>query len=94
MRSESSDNQKSIGFIAQEVNALFPELITIIQDTTLGYPDIPDLHMMKYDAVGPIAIKAIQEQQEKVKKLQDQNAALRSRIEVFKKKLASLSTTN
>jgi Chaperone of endosialidase len=94
MRAESSDNEKSIGFIAQEVNALFPELITIIQDTTLGYQDIPDLHMMKYDAVGPIAIKAIQEQQEKVKKLQDQNAALRLRIEAFKKKLATLSTTN
>lgn len=94
MKSESSDNQKSIGFIAQEVNALFPELITIIQDTTLGYPDIPDLHMMKYDAVGPIAIKAIQEQQEKVKKLQDQNAALRLRIEAIKKKLATISSTN
>jgi hypothetical protein len=84
MRAESSDSEKSIGFIAQEANALFPELVTIIQDTTLGYSDIPDLHMIKYDAIGPIAIKAIQEQQEKVKKLQDQNAALRS-SEVFRK---------
>ena len=94
MRAESSDNEKSIGFIAQEANALFPELVTIIQDTTLGYSDIPDLHMIKYDAIGPIAIKAIQEQQEKVKKLQDQNAALRLRIEAVKKKLTTLSTTN
>lgn len=94
MRSESSDNEKSIGFIAQEANSLFPELVTIIQDTTLGNSDIPDLHMMKYDAIGPIAIKAIQEQQEKVKKLQDQNAALRLRIEAVKKKLTTLSTTN
>lgn len=94
MRSESSDNEKSIGFIAQEANSLFPELVTIIQDTTLGYSDIPDLHMMKYDAIGPIAIKAIQEQQEKVKKLQDQNAALRLRIETVKKQLASIKSTN
>ncbi|MCW3109602.1 MAG: hypothetical protein JWQ09_4108, partial [Segetibacter sp.] len=64
MKRESNDTRKSLGFIAQDVKLLFPELVHITQGTGVGYGDISDLHMMSYSGFGVLAIKAIQEQQQ------------------------------
>ncbi|MES2648927.1 MAG: tail fiber domain-containing protein [Bacteroidota bacterium] len=84
--------QKNMGFIAQEVAAIFPELVTIIKDRSSGHKDIPDLHLLSYDEFGPIAIKAIQEQQEKIDAIREQNEALKKRLAVARKTLPSNST--
>jgi len=86
-------HQKSIGLIAQEVRAVFPELTEHIVGNDLGYPDITDIYTLNYDALGPIAIKAIQEQQEKIKNIQTQIATLRHRIATIEKAVAPLQTT-
>ena len=63
MKSGNPSQQNSIGFIAQDVKELFPELVTVINDTASGYKEISDLHTLNYSGFGVLAIKAIQEQQ-------------------------------
>ncbi len=68
---ESEDNTpKSIGFIAQEVENLFPELMRESDD---GYKGLV------YDGFAVLAIKAIQEQQELIVDLQNQIDELKRR---------------
>ena len=86
--------QKSIGLIAQEVRKVFPEITEQITGDDLGYPDITDIYTLNYDALGPIAIKAIQEQQEKIQKIQSQIAILRQRIAAIEKAVAPVQSTN
>ena len=59
-------HNKSIGFIAQDVQKLFPELVAVIPDSSAGYKNINDLHTLDYSGFGVIAIKAIQEQQKMI----------------------------
>ena len=47
--------QRSVGFLAQDVKTVFPEIVK--------YSSENDLHTMDYSALGVLAIKAIQEQQ-------------------------------
>jgi hypothetical protein len=68
--------KKNIGFIAQEVNAVFPELITIRSDSSHGYKNIRELHTLDYSGFGVVAIKAIQEQQKLIELLQARLEAL------------------
>ncbi len=58
IKSEDSD-RKSIGFMAQDVLAYFPELVYHKKDRETNEPFL----MMDYAGFGVIAIKAIQEQQ-------------------------------
>ena len=53
-------NDRSIGFVAQNVEALFPELVS----------EKNNLKGLNYDGFGVIAIKAIQEQQETIEQQQ------------------------
>ncbi|MGG9972701.1 tail fiber domain-containing protein [Ferruginibacter sp. SUN002] len=82
MKYGSITDTKTLGFIAQEVNNIFPELTQQItsKDTEIGYPGLDDLYTMHYDGMAPIVIKAIQEQQEKIKSMQSKNDELRKRI--------------
>lgn len=66
---------KSIGFIAQEVEKLFPEMV---YDIDGGYKGI------NYAGFSVVAIKAIQEQQEKI-------ADLEARLQKLEAKLDALS---
>ena len=56
-------HKKTIGFIAQDVKKLFPELVIVRTDTLSGYKGINDLHTLDYSGFGVLAIKAIQDQQ-------------------------------
>ncbi len=78
-------HQLSIGFLAQEVKELFPELVSVSKDTVNGHKGIPDLHMMDYSGLGVIAIKAIQEQQEQINLLQNENAEIKKELVELKK---------
>jgi len=73
------NDQKNIGFIAQEVQEYFPELI---------YQETEENHLsLHYPDFGILAIKAIQEQQEiitdqekRIKKLEENNSELKKKI--------------
>ncbi len=59
------------GFIAQEVEELFPEAVTERNGKKAIY----------YSHFGVIAVKAIQEQQEQIDQLQDEVARLREAVD-------------
>lgn len=67
-----------IGFIAQEVEEIYPELVTIGPN---GFKQVD------YDKVTPIMVEAIKEQQIQISNLQQQNAELEARIELLEKLL-------
>lgn len=58
---QQPDDQKQIGFIAQEAYKLFPELVS--------YDKEKDLYKMNYAGFSVVAIKAIQEQQKEIEEL-------------------------
>ncbi|RDB05329.1 tail fiber domain-containing protein [Runella aurantiaca] len=67
-----------IGFIAQELKEVFPEVVDVrLKPTKHGAAgEIADLHGVDYAHLSVVAIKAIQEQQGLIEKLQKQNEEL------------------
>jgi len=60
---ESTGSEKySYGFIAQEVNEIFPEFVHAVKDRKTG----DDILSLSYNNFGVIAVKAIQEQQKQI----------------------------
>lgn len=79
---DSEDNdRKSIGFMAQDVQPLFPEVVHQSRDRETNEPFL----MMDYSSFGVIAIKAIQEQQTIINGLQSQIDELKKMIGGLKK---------
>jgi hypothetical protein len=70
---QQGDEQKQLGFLAQEVNKLFPELVS--------YSKEKDLYKMNYAGFSTVAIKAIQEQQQVIQDQQQEIDALRTRLD-------------
>jgi hypothetical protein len=93
MKYTNPGHMKSIGMIAQEVRAVFPEITHHMISDQLGYPGLTDLYSMNYDALGPLAIKAIQEQQQKISTVKSEIDDLRRRIEAAEKALTQSTTT-
>lgn len=83
--SADTSRKKQIGFIAQQVKALFPELVTVTSQAANDNLAIQDLHTINYDMVPVLTIKAIQEQQVLI----EQQQAL---ITALKLKLAELTS--
>jgi hypothetical protein len=86
MAGAKPSNKKTIGFLAQDVKELFPELVTVIRDTTHGYKNISDLHTLDYSGFGVLAVKAIQEQQQLIRELQEQLNLLKQTVDALQKK--------
>lgn len=82
---DNPSHQKTIGFVAQEVKRLFPELVTVMKDSTHGYKNIPDLHTLNYSGFGVIAVKAIQEQQALIEQLKTEVAELKKAVGALRK---------
>lgn len=89
-RSDAS-NRQQLGFIAQEVQPLFPE---IVYQGKVGDTD-EELYTMDYSGFGVIAVAAIQELLEKEKtenaEMRTQNAVLLADNREMKEKLSSLA---
>ncbi len=72
---ETAETKRTIGFVAQEVEVLFPELVVQNRaedgNTYLG---------VNYAGFGVLAIKAIQEQQEQINALQQEKSQLLQRL--------------
>jgi hypothetical protein len=77
--SNKQDAPNQFGLIAQEVKTLFPELVDVRQ-LAAGDGNIRDLHGMNYSGLSVVAIKAIQEQQEEIKKLRQLVSLLGERL--------------
>jgi len=60
-KANNPGHEKSMGFIAQEVKVLFPELVNVLEEKP-GH-GMNELHTMNYSGFGVLAIKGIQEQQ-------------------------------
>lgn len=80
MKFDNPGHIQSIGLIAQEARAVFPEVTGHMEGDSLGYGGMKDLYTMDYYAVGALAIGAIREQQQQVEKLKLQVASLKQRI--------------
>ncbi len=74
-RDQPKSDRRSIGFIAQQVQPLFPELVHQGSDGEENYLSLD------YDGFVVLAIKAIQEQQVMIKELQKEVGELRSLID-------------
>ena len=71
------NSQKIIGFIAQDVQTLFPEIIQHNENGNLG---------LNYDDFGILSIKAIQEQQLMIEELKEEIKILHNEIKILKTK--------
>lgn len=70
---------RSIGFLAQDVQKVFPELISVNKNNE-GNPQVDNQLGMDYAGLSVIAIKAIQEQQAQIEALKAEIAALKAEI--------------
>ena len=88
MISDTERHKKVFGFIAQEVEPLFPEVVYKQQN-----PHTEELdYTLDYSAFGVIAVKSIQEQQVQIEALQKENAATRAELEAIQQKNTNLET--
>jgi Chaperone of endosialidase len=76
-------DRKSIGFMAQDVEPYFPDLVFRKKERETGEPFM----MMSYQSFGVIAIKAIQEQQVIIKSQEQKIQALEEEMRKVKEKL-------
>ncbi|MBX2890413.1 MAG: tail fiber domain-containing protein [Saprospiraceae bacterium] len=86
---EQDMKKRSLGFIAQEVESLFPELVGESQ----GRDGQTNYLSLNYAGFGILAIKAIQEQQQQIDSLKSENEALRKQMEKFEARLQQLEQT-
>ena len=83
---EKADATHSLGFLAQDVQAIFPELVAQSNDREgkKGYLSI------NYGGFGVLTVKAIQEQQTEIEALKKENNTLRSKTESLEARLLRL----
>jgi hypothetical protein len=67
------DNRKHIGFVAQDVQKVFPELV---------YEDKEGVLSVDYVSMIPILVESMKELNEKLEKLQRENADLKRRLKI------------
>jgi hypothetical protein len=79
-KTQKDDEHLQPGFIAQEVEEVFPQLVSQ-KDGVRG---------MDYTGLIPVTVAAVQEQQKKMDSLADENTALKQRLEALEKKMARL----
>ncbi len=78
---QKSTEKKVIGFVAQEVKPLFPEIVVDSEEDKLG---------ITYGATGVIAIKAIQEQQKTIEEQKDRIEKMELMIQQLAKEVDEL----
>ena len=85
-KTQNETARRSMGFIAQDVQPLFPELVTrnATRDGQEGYLAI------NYAGFGVLAVKAIQEQQAQLQTLKTENQALQNKVEALETRLQRL----
>ena len=75
------DNKQQIGFIAQELEKVYPELV---------YTDANGYKSVYYDKLTPLLVEAIKAQQNTIEQLKQENKTDRSDIEILKAEVLRL----
>jgi hypothetical protein len=88
MKDATEGQGRSMGFIAQNVAPLFPDLIGH------GMPGPDDLLGLDYSGFGVIAIKGIQEEQGRIEMLETGLTDIERRLERIEKKLTQAANSN
>jgi hypothetical protein len=83
MKYNNPGHERSTGFLAQELKAIFPELVTTHKDTATGYQGITDLHTVNYAGLTPFLLKGMQEQQQVIQSLQSKVDRLEKTLEAL-----------
>jgi Chaperone of endosialidase len=79
-------DRRMLGFMAQDIQPFFPELVYQRYDREITKP----LLTMDYSGLGVIAIKAIQEQQKQIEVVKSENDYLKEKIEMLMKRVEVL----
>jgi hypothetical protein len=89
-------SKQQTGFIAQELETVMPdavshdvmtpEQIEACKKAGKPIPEITDPYGINYDAIIPVLVKGMQEQQQLIEQLQQQNQLLVKRLETLEKK--------
>jgi hypothetical protein len=87
MMDQNPRHKRSIGFIAQEVRQVFPQLVQVLDNNPMSGPRYKDLHTMNYTYMHVIAIKALQEQYLQIKNLQQEREMLMNELKRLVKEL-------
>jgi hypothetical protein len=82
MKDRAKGQQRSMGFIAQNVAPHFSSLVSH------GMPGDDDLMGLNYSGFGVIAVKGIQEEQSQIVKLEAAMGDIESRVQAIEEKLA------
>jgi Chaperone of endosialidase len=81
MKTDDHSTERQIGFIAQDVEALFPLLVRTIDNNQTKGDRITDMRTMNYSGFGVIAIKALQEQHAQIQALEKELDELLAELE-------------
>jgi hypothetical protein len=76
-------DRRMLGFMAQDIQPFFPELVYQRYDREITKPVLT----MDYSGLGVIAIKAIQEQQKQIEEMKKENDYLKGKIEALIKRM-------
>jgi hypothetical protein len=91
MSFSNPNHEKTIGFIAQEVKPLFPELVNETREAKFGDTTINDVHGLNYNGFGVVAVKAAQEQQAFIDANEKSIETLQNKLQVLHEKIKQLS---
>jgi Chaperone of endosialidase len=79
-------DRRMLGFMAQDIQPFFPELVYQRYDREITKPVLT----MDYSGLGVIAIKAIQEQQKQIEEVKKENDDLKLQMEALLKRMEAL----
>jgi hypothetical protein len=79
-------DRRMLGFMAQDIQPFFPELVYQRYDREATKPVLT----MDYSGLGVIAIKAVQEQQKQIEEVKSENDYLKEKIEMLMKRVEVL----
>lgn len=82
---DQSSKKKYIGLIAQDVENIFPQIVNHTKANVEN--DEAEIYTLDYSTVGVIAVKAIQEQHDIIKKQENEIEELRNETIILNKKL-------
>ncbi len=84
----SASRENAIGFIAQEVQPIFPGLVATTGNAEITGKTFTDFHTINYDAFKTLSIKLVQEEQFLIVDLQKRQQEISRKLEAIEKKLS------
>lgn len=80
---QAASENKSLGFIAQEIQEVFPEVVKVQPIAPEEENGVIDLHAVNYSALVPVLVSGMQEQQSLIKAQQEEIAELKEMVQAL-----------